>query len=719
MTGKTYFTSKDARELINIYGFSLFPVHGITEDGCCTCGNPKCPNPGKHPATPNGFKDAANDIDHVLNVWGGRKHLNVGIATGAKSGVFVVDIDSQEGEEGLKALCSLPDTLTVKTAKGRHLFFKHPGHDVVTKKGVLPGVDIRGDGGYVVGPLSHHITGNVYSFVNPLMDVADAPQEILDLVTKKAVKDTPVPSISQLAMPSGSVSLMDNKWTADDARNHLSFIDPDIGYDDWIAVGMALHSEGFGFELWDDWSSKGSKYDAEDMVSHWRSFSSKGGVSYGTVVHMAKQKGWTPKGQKTTELPKPIKKETVDPETGEITEDNSLRLTDWVASKKYTGHAPDIDWLIEGTFQRGVPALLAAMGGLGKSFAVLDLCITIASPPGLTPRRILGGDVVEHGKCVFITAEDSLNSVHRRIEKICPPSLLQQTKENLIVVPMPEIGGPQLLVKENNEGLGVTDFYYDLRDQLCAMEDLKLFVIDPLQAFVGADITSRPESAQFMWTAFAHIAAQTKATMLCTHHMRKDGLKSIETLADAREAIRGTTGIIDGSRLVYSMWQASEEAGRAIAKIRDEEYVPNNFAMGGVVKSNDEEVREVTCFVRNESGVLHDVGVLDVGSVAVKPVKLNAIQTFVYDALVLCITNNGVVRSVTKDMPPVKCVTYDELKETLENVGYAEIMETENKTSAQQIKSATQSARVALKKYGKINFNGRYIWNFEDEGNES
>lgn len=304
--------------------------------------------------------------------------------------------------------------------------------------------------------------------------------------------------------------------------------------------------------------------------------------------------------------------ETIDPITGEIIEGKKgLVLTDWIASERYTGEPPEIKWLIEGTLQRGIPALFAAMGGLGKSLTVLDMCIEIASPPRIAPKRVLGGTVVEHGTCVFVTAEDSVASVHRRIHAMCEPHQLERTKKNLIVVPMPDAGGPQCLVKEGADGIEMTDFFYDIKAQLIALPDLKLVIFDPLQAFVSADITSRPEHAQYMWTALSQIASETGATILCTHHMRKEGTKSINDLADAREAIRGTTGLVDGCRLVYAMWQASTEAGQAIAAHTGTEYEPSNFVQGGVVKANDQETRQIVSFVRQDNGVLKDVGHID------------------------------------------------------------------------------------------------------------
>ena len=52
----------------------------------------------------------------------------------------------------------------------------------------------------------------------------------------------------------------------------LSCISPDCSYDEWLKIGMALKTEGAPFHVWDDWSSRGSKYHAGEMQSKWDGF---------------------------------------------------------------------------------------------------------------------------------------------------------------------------------------------------------------------------------------------------------------------------------------------------------------------------------------------------------------------------------------------------------------------------------------------------------------
>jgi len=89
----------------------------------------------------------------------------LGIATGAVSGVVVLDSDPADhgGEESIKEY-EIPTTLTAKSGgNGRHCYFKHPGQDVISSTNVFgKGVDVRGDGGYIIVAPSSHRSGGVY-----------------------------------------------------------------------------------------------------------------------------------------------------------------------------------------------------------------------------------------------------------------------------------------------------------------------------------------------------------------------------------------------------------------------------------------------------------------------------------------------------------------------------------------------------------------------------
>ncbi|HQK95601.1 MAG TPA: phage/plasmid primase, P4 family [Armatimonadota bacterium] len=162
-------------------GFPVFPCHGVRDDGQCTCRSQDCSRTGKHPVTPHGLKDASIDPNQVRRWWEQFPGANIGLALTEASGLVVVDIDGPEGEASAAEL-DLPPTLTQRTGRGRHLFYRSPGGLVRNATGVVPGVDLRGPGGYVIVAPSRHAGGAVYAWEGPGLGeaaIATAPEWVL------------------------------------------------------------------------------------------------------------------------------------------------------------------------------------------------------------------------------------------------------------------------------------------------------------------------------------------------------------------------------------------------------------------------------------------------------------------------------------------------------------------------------------------------------------
>ena len=145
-----------------------------------------CQPRGKEPACSNGLLAATTDLARITLWWESIPDLNIGIATGAVSGVFVLDVDGTEGEQSLRQLeqsnGALPPTVEAITGKGRHCYFRIGEHGAVRNSAsqIAPGLDIRGDGGYVIAPPSIHPSGRPYAWsVDTERDFADAPDWLL------------------------------------------------------------------------------------------------------------------------------------------------------------------------------------------------------------------------------------------------------------------------------------------------------------------------------------------------------------------------------------------------------------------------------------------------------------------------------------------------------------------------------------------------------------
>lgn len=183
-----------AKYYVHHLGWSILPLHWIA-NGKCTCGRPDCGgSAGKHPLGEwRQHQDQPMTLEQVDEAWTTQPYANIGLVTGAKSGVVVLDIDPRHGGDiGLETLehqyGKLPHTLESLTGGGgRHLIFKHPGTPVKNKVNLAPGVDVRGDGGLIVLPYSVHASGQRYewelSSLPNQVKPAPMPEWLLKLLT--------------------------------------------------------------------------------------------------------------------------------------------------------------------------------------------------------------------------------------------------------------------------------------------------------------------------------------------------------------------------------------------------------------------------------------------------------------------------------------------------------------------------------------------------------
>ena len=114
--------------------------------------------------------------------WGRWPTAGIAILTGALSGIVVIDADDAAGLESVKPYIT-QTTLAVITGRGgKHYYFKHPGAEVPCTVRFLPGVDSRGDSGYVVAPPSMHRSGRRYQWEGA--DLVNIPPKLLQLLQR-------------------------------------------------------------------------------------------------------------------------------------------------------------------------------------------------------------------------------------------------------------------------------------------------------------------------------------------------------------------------------------------------------------------------------------------------------------------------------------------------------------------------------------------------------
>lgn len=140
----------------------------------------------KRPAIDWKEYQARHSSREEIESWWQDPALNLAVVAGRISKLIVVDVDPKHGgDESVKQL-HLPPTYVVRTGgNGLHYYYSWP-HDVAppNRKGYLPGIDIQGEGAYVVAPPSVHASGGSYEVVTPLSEITEAPPWLVELEQK-------------------------------------------------------------------------------------------------------------------------------------------------------------------------------------------------------------------------------------------------------------------------------------------------------------------------------------------------------------------------------------------------------------------------------------------------------------------------------------------------------------------------------------------------------
>ncbi|WP_353287816.1 AAA family ATPase [Wolbachia endosymbiont (group B) of Gerris lacustris] len=289
-----------------------------------------------------------------------------------------------------------------------------------------------------------------------------------------------------------------------------------------------------------------------------------------------------------------------------LKKNDKLNILDWNLSR-YLGEVPTQKFLVEGLFPLGVTSIVAAMGDTGKGMLLLDLALKVASDTDQICG--FGSLVKEHGSVVIFSAEDDADEIHRRLERLDPEGNRAKYQDRVFIVPMPNTGGPFSIIKTNTRGKcpETSEKFEGISEQLNAIENLKLIIFDPLVSFVHADINSDPELGWYSTGLLASLATETGATVIAAHHMRKPKCGSITTVEQARDAIRGTTALVDGVRCSFALWPALVEHQNSVCNTLKLERTHSKIYQGAVVKSNGAADRSVRTYLRSSTGLLEDI----------------------------------------------------------------------------------------------------------------
>lgn len=153
-------------------GFKVFPLY---------------PNSKSQQVLRSWINEATNDLEQIRKWWNENPNYNIGLVTGI--GLMVIDVDVKNGKDGIASLKQhgkeLPTTATVRTpTEGLHIYY-HVEDKISNRVNLYDGIDIRGDGGYIVAPPSI-IDGKQYISINdcPIVKADEKVYTFLNVIKK-------------------------------------------------------------------------------------------------------------------------------------------------------------------------------------------------------------------------------------------------------------------------------------------------------------------------------------------------------------------------------------------------------------------------------------------------------------------------------------------------------------------------------------------------------
>lgn len=486
------------------FGFAVFPLWPKT----------------KKPMFENWPDIATTDQAQVERWWKQNPAANIGIATGRKSRVFVLDIDLRHaGDISFEALVGkygkFPETLRQITGTGGyHLFFRYPNVEVRNKVALFQGIDIRGEGGFAVAPPSvHPETEKRYEWDGlaemEQQPIADAPLWLIEAL--------------QVAKPKVEVPLRIPHGT-----QHFTL----------VALAGMLRRAGL---------------DAEDIYPSLMKVNERHCERPGPAANIAKiAESMMKYAPADTELFKTTTKLWRLTKAKEIEAQkrvDSLMVPTVDGLTIYRSTAPDNQFVIDGLLLNGL-TILAGRPKSGKSWCALQLGLAVALGTAFMGAK----EVTTPGLVDYFALEESQQRTAVRMRKLTSESVLLQNL-NVAYALMPLAGG------------GI--------EQLKLMVEKRvpsLIVIDTFLKAVGAPAKDKVDlmRTEYQEIDMLHKLAQdAKIAIVLVHHTRKAGGAAID-------AVAGSTGV---TAAADSVWRLDKRETACILDVMGRDIEDQSLAL--------------------------------------------------------------------------------------------------------------------------------------------
>jgi len=506
-------------------GIPVFPVHGIV-DGVCTCPQAgACDNPGKHPATRNGFKDATDNLKQIDRWWAQNPDYNIGIPAEAIGTVIDVDNDREKpGEISWakfeKEYGPISETRTVRTGSGGfHVWLRTPESVPTERLKEFPGIDFQGIGAYVVCPPSRHYSGGVYKFIDK-SDIAQAPYKWIASIKDR--RDAARQQALSAHMPPTGVPDTPKMSDVRIVEGDLNDLDPDMDRSDWLRVGQALHSTNWvgAFELFDNfsrgayWIEPSHKYNARNTRSVWDSFRNDKAirVTLSTIEYMAAEARHARRPDLShIKIDKLLENARKKPQRSaeDVPEARSLEheRMRFMSPEMLTNQAPP-KWRVDKLFPLAEAAFMVyGAPSSGKTFFVIEDMVT-----SMLGKPFMGRENLSQGGSVYLCLEGDVSL--RVLAALHRHGIAPQEANNRILV-----GEGSLNLSDEDE---VSALYDRLTEYRKSGGEFQTLYIDTFsRAFGGDDENSSAEVTKAI-NAAERLARSLNCSVGLVHHTSKN-----------------------------------------------------------------------------------------------------------------------------------------------------------------------------------------------------
>ena len=300
-----------------------------------------------------------------------------------------------------------------------------------------------------------------------------------------------------------------------------------------------------------------------------------------------------------------------------IPDEGDLGLRAWALRRWVVGERPVRRWLVRGLIRAGATHVLASEGGVGKTFALLDLCMKIAA--GVEGEDWLGQPLVgEHtgGTAVLLTAEDDMEELHIRLHDMDPQGKRFDLGDRVIVLPMVQAGGVFQLVEIGAAGVARPSARWaQAMAALAAIPDLQFVAIDTMAATLHGEDNASIIIQQYV-TALNMLRGQgahmERVATLITHHVRKQSARDqpVQSAEEMRTAIRGSNALMGAARMALGIWQPPDWKDR-LKRMGLPERKNSLFRLAVVKGNNPEAMDGERTLIRAPHGGLMDATARD------------------------------------------------------------------------------------------------------------